>query len=202
MPRATWPLGGCWTRPRPSPAAWIVAGVGESSHGPRRFRCSLRRVWKWEGKALGRAAWLIMRETVDGRELCYSLSNAPATLEAADLLQVVGRRWGIEAELRLQKSDLGLDDYDVRSWPGWYPHVLLCLLAGPFLLEVQQEGGKKVPGLMRSQVVRAIRKWLMPPPWSADEILTWVEATQAQIDRAKRSHTKRWYERHMNEVPP
>ena len=94
----------------------------------------------------GRAGWLIIRQTVDGREPRYFLTNAPATRPVADLGHAVGARWGIEAEVRLGKSDLGLDEYDVRSWPGWYHHILLCLLANAVLLELQQDGEKKGAG--------------------------------------------------------
>lgn len=128
------------------PAAWTHYTVGESSHGPRAFRFSVRRVWEWAGKAVGRAGWLIIRQTLDGREPRYFLTNAPATMAEADLVRVVGRRWGIETEFRLLKSDLGLDEYDVRSWPGWYHHILLCLVAGTFLLDIQQDWEKKGAG--------------------------------------------------------
>ncbi len=39
----------------------------------------------------------------------------------------VGSRWSMEEEFEHAK-DLGLDQYEVRSWVGWFRHVTLVLL--------------------------------------------------------------------------
>ncbi len=86
----------------------------------------------------------------------YYLSNAPddATLET--LAYVGGSRWRIdppEAD-ETEKSDVGLDEYETRTpyqargrlWAGWHHHITMCLLAGAFLLTLQQDwGGKDAP---------------------------------------------------------
>ena len=52
-------------------------------------------------------------------------------------------RNGFETE----KSDVGLDEYETRTWAGWHHHVALCLLGGAFLLSLQQAwGGERCPG--------------------------------------------------------
>ena len=61
-----------------------------------------------------------------------------------------GSRWRIETEFETEKSDVGLDEYETRTWAGWHHHVALCLLAGAFLLSLRL-GGKKMP-LTRPQV--------------------------------------------------
>ena len=38
---------------------------------------------------------------------------------------------------------MGLDEYETRTWAGWHHHVALCLLAGAFLLSLQQAWGEK-----------------------------------------------------------
>ena len=52
-------------------------------------------------------------------------------------------RWRIETEFETEKSDVGLDEYETRSWAGWHHHVALCLLGGAFLLSLQQAWGEK-----------------------------------------------------------
>ena len=42
-----------------------------------------------------------------------------------------------------EKSDVGLDEYETRTWAGWHHHVALCLLGGAFLLSLQQAWGEK-----------------------------------------------------------
>lgn len=32
------------------------------------------------------------------------------------------------------KTEVGLDHYEVRRWPGWYRHITLALLAHAFLV--------------------------------------------------------------------
>ena len=54
------------------------------------------------------------------------------------LAQVGGSRWRIETEFETEKSDVGLDEYETRTWAGWRHHVALCLLRGAFLLSLQQ----------------------------------------------------------------
>ena len=59
------------------------------------------------------------------------------------LAYVGGSRWRIETEFETEKSDVGLDEYETRTWAGWHHHVALCLLGGAFLLSLQQAWGEK-----------------------------------------------------------
>ena len=51
------------------------------------------------------------------------------------MAQVYGARWSIEEDLQASKA-LGLDQYEVRSYVGWYRHITLVLLAYAFLLSL------------------------------------------------------------------
>ena len=44
-----------------------------------------------------------------------------------------------------EKSDVGLGEYETRTWAGWHHHIPLCLLGRAFLLSLQQEWGKDAP---------------------------------------------------------
>ena len=50
-------------------------------------------------------------------------------------------RWCVETEFETEKSDVGLDEYETRTWAGWHHHVALCLLGGATLLSLQQAWG-------------------------------------------------------------
>jgi SRSO17 transposase len=50
------------------------------------------------------------------------------------LVKVAGQRWRIEDGFQQAKGEVGLDDYEVRRWPGWYRHITLALLAHAFLV--------------------------------------------------------------------
>ena len=61
---------------------------------------------------------------------------------------VAGQRWTIEECFELGISQVGLDEYEVRHWPGWYRHITLSMLALAFLTDtrsraVQAENEKK-----------------------------------------------------------
>ena len=51
----------------------------------------------------------------------------------AALAQVIGERWGIERAFEESKGVVGLDQYEVRSWHGWYRHITLAMWAHAFL---------------------------------------------------------------------
>jgi SRSO17 transposase len=126
------------------PAAWWqTLTVGDGAQGPRQYQFVGVHVWESRDGLPGRAGWLVLRRNLDGRELKFYLSNAPADTPLATLGRVGAWRWPIETELQTGKSQLGLDEYEVRSWAGWHHHVTLCLLANLFLLELQQAGGEK-----------------------------------------------------------
>ena len=92
------------------------------------------------------------------------LSNAPEDTPLDTLAYVGGSRWRIETEFETEfeteKSDVGLDEYETRTWAGWHHHIALCLLGGAFLLSLQQEWGKKMPRITRPQVYRVVREML------------------------------------------
>ena len=94
----------------------------------------------------GHEAWAVYRRNLDGSEPRYYLSNAPEDTTLETLACVGGSRWRIETEFETEKGDVGLDEYETRSWAGWHHHIAMCLLGGAFLLGLQQAwGGKDAP---------------------------------------------------------
>ena len=77
--------------------------------------------------------------------------QSPEDTPLETLAYVGGSRWYIETEFETEKGDVGLDEYETRSWAGWHHHIALCLLGGAFLLGLQQEWGKKMPRITRPQ---------------------------------------------------
>lgn len=64
------------------------------------------------------------------------------------LQQVVlaaGSRWQVEEACELAKQQVGLDDYEVRHWQGWYRHMTLAMVALAFLTVVKVAGQKRGP---------------------------------------------------------
>ncbi len=123
--------------------AWREITVAEGSQGPRSYQFSAQRVRSTSKRKLGEIHWAVYRRNRDGSEPRYYLSNAPEDTSLETLAYVGGSRWRIETEFETEKSDVGLDEYETRTWAGWHHHVALCLLGGAFLLSLQQAWGEK-----------------------------------------------------------
>ena len=69
------------------------------------------------------------------------------SLEMRYVLDVPGSTpvWPLEpaTEFETEKGDVGLDEYETRSWAGWQHHIAMCLLGGALLLGLQQDWGEK-----------------------------------------------------------
>ena len=70
-------------------------------------------------------------------------------------MKVAGRRWAIEESFETAKGEVGLDQYEVRSWQGWYRHITLAMLAHSYLTvmrakaEAGKQGGRKKSARVR-----------------------------------------------------
>jgi SRSO17 transposase len=124
-------------------AAWQAITVAEGAQGWRTYRFAAERLRETRDGVPGQGVWVVYRENLDGSEPRYYLSNAPADTPLSTLARVAAARWPIETEFETEKSDIGLDEYEVRGWPGWHHHMTMCLLASVFLLRLQQEWGGK-----------------------------------------------------------
>ena len=126
--------------------AWREITVAQGSQGPRTYRFSAQRVRVTRRRKPGGEGWAVWRRNLDGSEPRYYLSNAPEDTTLETLAYVGGSRWRIETEFETEKGDVGMDEYETRSWAGWHHHIAMCLLGGAFLLGLQQDwGGKDAP---------------------------------------------------------
>lgn len=74
--------------------------------------------------------WLLIRRRVaDADDLSFYLCNAPADTSLSEMVSVVWARHDIEQLLKEAKGQLGMADYEVRSWQGWHRHMTLVMLA-------------------------------------------------------------------------
>lgn len=114
-----------------SEQSWQRLSMSEGTKGPRLFDWACVPIlhhWQQDGQH-----WLLFRRSVtDADDLRYSLVFGPPTTTLQQLVHVSGARWHIEEDFANAK-DMGLDQYEVRSWIGWYRHVTLVMLAHAFL---------------------------------------------------------------------
>jgi SRSO17 transposase len=110
---------------------WVRLSVGDGAKGPRLYD------WAYLPHSGGREGWqmaLLIRAKIDQPdELAFFLTLAPAGTPLQRLVQIAGTRWTIEACFEEAKGEVGLDEYEVRSWTGWHRHVTLAMLAHAYL---------------------------------------------------------------------
>jgi SRSO17 transposase len=158
-------------------SAWREITVAEGTQGWRTYRFAAERRRETRDGQPGPERWVIYRENRDGSEPRFYFSNAPADTPLATLARVAAARWPIETEFETEKSDIGLDEYEVRSWAGWHHHITMCLLASVFLLRLQQEWGEKdappqpaagLPGRARTAATGAVQPRRLAPVAAGD----------------------------------
>src|SRR3954469_22803686 len=110
------------------PGAWRRLSAGAGTKG--------ERLYDWARAPLvrpsepSRERWLLVRRSIaDPADLAYFVVVAPAGLRLPDPVRAAGRRWLVEECFEAAKQEVGLADYEVRSWRGWHRHVALAMLA-------------------------------------------------------------------------
>jgi FOG: Transposase len=58
---------------------------------------------------------------------------------------VAGARWPIEECFGSAKNEVGLDNYQVRTWDAWHRHITLAMLAHTFLAVTAHKAKKGGP---------------------------------------------------------
>src|SRR5205085_1248899 len=76
---------------------------------------------------------LVRRSLSDPDDKTAYFTFAPKDTPLATLVRVAGTRWTIERCLQEAKGEVGLDQYEVRSWQGWHRHITLAMLAHAYL---------------------------------------------------------------------
>jgi hypothetical protein len=135
---------------------------------------------------------VIRRCLDDSSKLTFYLVFAPLSTPLATIVQAIGARWRIEEDLQACK-DLGLDQYEVRSFPGWYRHVTLVLLAYAFLVgvcvqerlgcspqDLPTAGSPMIP-LTPSELRHLLARLLFFAPASVPLVGQWSHAPRAPI---------------------
>jgi hypothetical protein len=69
-----------------------------------------------------------------------------------ELARVIKAGACIEASFKRGKGEVGMDEYQVRTWPGWHHHMALSLMAVWFLIGETHRGQQVTPALTLPQV--------------------------------------------------
>src|SRR5260370_22294 len=165
------------------PQDWQYFSVKTGTKGPLTFDWACVPIlhrWKDDGQH-----WLLIRRIPSNpTEKTYYLVFGPAGTTLQMMAWAIGRRWGIEEEFENAK-DLGLDQYEVRSFAGWVRHITLVLLVLAVLTVVcaqervsssAEESEQTTPlpiALTVPEVRRLLGRLLFPLRCNVVSVLAW-----------------------------
>ncbi|NEB71592.1 IS701 family transposase, partial [Streptomyces fulvissimus] len=79
------------------------------------------------------------RSITDPTKIAYYIAYAPAGATLNELIAVAGACWAIEECFQTAKGQCGLDDYQVRRYPGWHRHITLAMAAHAYLTALRAQ---------------------------------------------------------------
>jgi SRSO17 transposase len=125
-------------------SSWYCRKVSEGTKGPIEYAFARQRVTLCKEGLPERTVWLVIKRTVGATPLySYYISNAPVSTPWRTFVWLSGVRWAIEQCFEEGKTELGMDHYEVRKYPGWHHHMLTTMLAHFFLWHLKLRWGKK-----------------------------------------------------------
>lgn len=177
---------------------WQQWHVKDTQKGAKVVEVKQAIVYRKTGNELPSAAChlLVVRDINNPDKLKYFLSNAAKT-KVGVLLKVAFTRWRVERCFQDDKSYIGLDEFEGRTYPGFLRHLILSAVSLLFLARVRQQYLDDWPELTVSQMKQAmstvIETWFATP----DQAQRLLERTafklqyyQRRNKQARKSHTK------------
>jgi SRSO17 transposase len=118
--------------------AWQRLSCGSGSKGERLYDWALVTWPSPEVEGFERG-WLIRRSLSDPTDIAHYLTHATDDTPMEKVVEIAGRRWTIEECFEQAKQLTGLNEYEVRSWIGWYRHITLSMLALSMLVAIRSQ---------------------------------------------------------------
>jgi SRSO17 transposase len=148
------------------PEQWQRLSAGNGSKGPRDFDWACVELDKPEQEGWQRSL-VVRRSLVKGEKpaaLAYVLVFAPCGTTLAEMVAAIGTRWTVEQCFEEGKGEVGLDEYEVRSWQGWYRHITLCMLAHAFLMVLRIQSQVPMPQTGENEENEEKKRWRPSQP--------------------------------------
>jgi len=196
--------------------AWTYLTVRDGEKGPVAIEMVKCRVQtRIERKRTGPAEWLVVtrRPLADERTLepkaspdatdqdtryrhQYYLTPTEGGEVAfqepslGELARVITAGACIEASFKRGKGEVGMDEYQVRTWEGWHHHMTLSLLAVWFLIGETHRGQQVTPALTLPQVRYGLSLLLLAVfcPLGVDDICRRVQRQLQRNESARFYH--------------
>jgi SRSO17 transposase len=118
------------------------------------------------GREDGQHFVLLRRFLEEPKRITFALVFAPRPTPLPQLVKVVGSRWRIEEDFEHGKH-LGMDQYEVRSYRGWYRFLTLLLFTLASLVSLPLSSNMaQAPSLRERQHLLARVLFVLPSGFS------------------------------------
>ncbi|MFC6082312.1 IS701 family transposase [Sphaerisporangium aureirubrum] len=115
-------------------SAWKRLSAGQGAKGPRLYDWAMATLPIIRDPEQGYERWILIRRGIaHPDEVAFYLGFGPAGTTIGDLVKVAGSRWAVEECFQSAKTEVGLDQYQVRRYQAWYRHITLAMLAHAYL---------------------------------------------------------------------
>ncbi len=168
--------------------AWERISCGDGAKGPRIYDWAAIRPpavaeFDYQDETPVRQRWALARRSLSRPdEIAYCLAYAQLDTTVEQLVRIAGMRRAIEECFQAAKNECGLDQDEVRRYPGWMRHVTLAMLAHAFL------------AAMAAAAAAAAAKGAaetVPAPWSTSPWQRSGGSWQLAVPAARVHHTAR-----------
>lgn len=145
---------------------WTLLAVREGTKGPVIVRAYKKRIWVWDkDKPYTQSFILYIKKPVnydDKDKITYSLVNIGDEVPLKRIAFMQGQRFFVEHTYKEGKNQVGLGDYQVRSWNGLHRHLALCMMALNFLMEIKMEAKTKGMPHLSARDIRRLIEFILP----------------------------------------
>ena len=116
-----------------SPDNWFEMSCGDGSKGARVYDWQSFEIESYGRPEGWKRVMLVRRSQTDHSDVRAHICYAPKETTDERLVEVAGTRWTVESCFKESKGEVGLDQYEVRSYNGWYKHITFACIALAFL---------------------------------------------------------------------
>ena len=140
-------------------SAWQNIDIREGTKGTIRSKVFVRTVWLWENEKQPALKLTLVTSKRSGKTK-YSLTNIDNT-GIRRLAYVQNQRYWVERSFQDAKSEIGMEEYQVRNWLAWHHHMTMVMMAMLFMLEVKNAGKDEFP-LLSAYDIRMLLILFLP----------------------------------------
>lgn len=121
---------------------WQLLTHRQGTKGPLTRQAALVKVWLWKPNRakLPEPFWLLISREMDGTEVKFSLCYQPdGQVDLSVALARQMQRYFVERAFQDVKEQLGMHQYQVRSYKAWHHHIALTMMALHYILQARIE---------------------------------------------------------------